>query len=172
MDMRSTTAVQRTGDVMRWVRCGLLVAALVLAAACSSGESTPPGAEPGTPPTSPSTSSTSSTPTSPSTPSSPGELVSRIPPGGTLRVIVTLSGSFVPEGELPDEAARQAQRQAISAGQTAVLDELASTRVSDVRRFTYTPQLALTVDAAALERLLRSRRVAAVQEDTAQSQTG
>jgi hypothetical protein len=169
MDLRSTTAVQRTGDVMRWVRCGLLVAALVLPTACSSGESTPPGAEPATPPTSPSTSSTSSTS---STPSSPGELVSRIPPGGTLRVIVTLSGSFVPEGQLPDEAARQAQRRAISAAQTAVLDELASTRVSDVRRFAYTPQLALTVDATALERLLRSRRVAAVQEDTAQSQTG
>jgi hypothetical protein len=127
----------------------MLAAALLLPASCSSGEGTKPGADP-----------------------SPTTLVSKIPPGGTLPVIVTLAGAFVPEGELADEPARLAQRRAIKAAQDAVLAELPSSGVRAVRRFAYTPQLALTVDAAALERLLRSQRVAAVQEDTAQSQTG
>jgi hypothetical protein len=89
-----------------------------------------------------------------------------------LPVIVTLDGDFVPEGELADDAARAEQRRRISAAQDAVLDELKPNRVGNVRRFAYTPQLALTVDAAALERLLRSPRVAAVQEDTAQPPMG
>lgn len=131
---------------MRWVRIGVLAAALLLAASCSSGESTKPEASPTT-------------------------KVAKVSPGGTLPVIVTLAGTFVPEGELADEPARLAQRRAIKAAQDAVLAELPSSGVRVVRRFTYTPQLALTVDAAALERLLRSHRVAAVQEDTAQSQT-
>ncbi|MDX6279598.1 MAG: hypothetical protein QOH03_669 [Kribbellaceae bacterium] len=59
---------------------------------------------------------------------------------------------------------------AIRAAQDAVLAELPSSGVPAVLRYAYTPQLALTVDATALERLLRSQRVAAVQEDTAQSQ--
>lgn len=99
-------------------------------------------------------------------------MLSRVPPGGSLRVIVTLSGSFVPEGNLPDEPSRRSQRRDISAAQTAVLAELSAFEVRNVRRFVYTPQLALTVDAAALRELLRSPRVAAVAEDTAQSQTG
>lgn len=139
------------GNVMRWVRIGVLAAALLLPAACSSGESTTPGTEP--------------------SPTLQTTLLSKVPPGGTLRVIVTLTGPFVPEGELADEPARLAQRRAIKAAQDAVLAELPSSGVRAVRRFAYTPQLALTVDAAALERLLRSPRVAAVQEDTAQSQT-
>jgi roadblock/LC7 domain-containing protein len=87
-------------------------------------------------------------------------------------VVVTLAGNYVPDGELPDEPARLAQRLAIRVAQDAVLAELPASGVRAVRRFAYTPQLALTVDAAALERLLRSQRVAAVQKDTAQSQHG
>jgi hypothetical protein len=136
---------------MHWVRWGVLAAALLLTASCSSGASTTPESLPSTP---------------------QSTLLSRVPSGGTLRVIVTLAGSFVPEGELADESARQVQRRAIRAAQDAVLAELPSSGVPAVRRFVYTPQLALTVDAAALDRLLRSQRVAAVQEDTAQSQNG
>jgi hypothetical protein len=132
---------------MRWVRWGVLVAALLLTASCSSGVGTTP---------------------SPGTPQS--TLLTKVPSGGTLRVIVTLAGSFVPEGDLADESARQDQRRAIRAAQDAVLAELPSSGVQAVLRYAHTPQLALTVDAAALERLLRSQRVTAVQEDTAQSQ--
>jgi hypothetical protein len=132
---------------MHWVRWSVLLAALLLTASCSSGASTTPS--PGTPQSS---------------------LLTKVPSGGTLRLIVTLAGSFVPEGELADESARQDQRRAIRAAQDAVLAELPSSGVKAVLRYAYTPQLALTVDAAALERLLRSQRVAAVQEDTAQSQ--
>ncbi|NEA32826.1 hypothetical protein [Streptomyces sp. SID13031] len=140
---------------MHWVRWGVLAAALLLAASCSSGASTTPDAQ---------------QPSPGSTPQS--TLLSRVPPAGTLPVVVTLAGTYVPEGELADESARQAQRRAIRAAQDAVLAELPSSGVRAVRRFAFTPQLALTVDAAALERLLRSQRVAAVQEDTAQSQHG
>lgn len=130
---------------MRWFRCCLLAAALLLLpVACSSGESTQPPATPGL----------------------------SVTPGGVLPVIVTLAGDFVPEGELADDAARLEQRRRIRAAQDAVLEELGADRVGNVRRFAYTPQLALTVDAAALARLLRSPRVAAVQEDTAQPTMG
>lgn len=131
---------------MRWFRCCLLTAALVVTVACSSGESTEPTPQ--------------------------NTLLSRVSAGGTLPVIVTLAGDFVPEGALPDDTARQAQRRRISAAQSAVLEELEQNRISAVRRFAYTPQLALTVDAAALTQLLRSKRVAAVQEDTAQPTMG
>jgi hypothetical protein len=139
------------GNVMRRVRFGVLAAALLLTGSCSSGAGTPPAAEP-----------------------SPSQhaLLGKVPAGGTLPVMVMLSVAFVPEGELADESARQAQRRAIRAAQDAVLAELPSSGVRSVRRFTFTPQLALTVDATALQRLLRSQRVAAVQEDTAQSQHG
>lgn len=99
-------------------------------------------------------------------------LLGRVPAGGSLPVIVTLAGQYVPEGALPDEHARQTQRQAINAAQTAVLAELSGFQVQRIYRYAYTPQLALSVDAGALAQLLRSQRVAAVQEDTARSPAG
>jgi hypothetical protein len=82
-----------------------------------------------------------------------------------LRVIVTLAGVFRPEGDLGDQA-RAAQRKAISTAQDAVLAEVPRARV--IRRYDAVPQLALGVDAAGLELLRQSPRIAAVQEDTAQ----
>lgn len=134
---------------MRWIRVATAVAAIVLVVAACGAEDT---------------SSPAPTPDS--------SLLGRVPVGGSLPVIITLAGRFTPEGNLPDDRARHVQRQEISAAQTAVLAELAGFAVRDVSRFSYTPQLALTVDAAALDQLLRSKRVAAVQEDTARSQTG
>jgi hypothetical protein len=134
---------------LRWIRLATaVVAVLLVTTACSADEGSSPS------------------------PTPESSLLGRIPPGGSLPVIVTLAGHFTAEGDLPDEHARQVQRQKISAAQTAVLAELEGFAVRDVSKFAYTPQLALTVDAAALEQLLRSKRVAAVQEDTARSQTG
>jgi hypothetical protein len=133
---------------LRWIRVvTAVVAVLLVAAACSTDEGSSPS------------------------PTAENSLLGRVPAGGSLPVIVTLSGEFTAEGNLPDEHARQLQRQEINAAQTAVLAELSGYQVRGVHRFTYTPQLALTVDAAALEQLLRSKRVAAVQEDIARSQT-
>jgi hypothetical protein len=85
------------------------------------------------------------------------------PPG--QRVIVTLAGSFRPEGDLGDQA-RQEQRKAIRTAQDAVLAEVPQAQL--IRRYDAVPQLALVVDAAALDRLRHSPQVAAVQQDTAQ----
>ncbi|GAB3925365.1 hypothetical protein GCM10029976_018510 [Kribbella albertanoniae] len=100
--------------------------------------------------------------------SSPSAPPSAVP---DVRVIVTLAGDFRPEGELGDQA-RRAQRTAIRAAQDAVLAELPAAGVQVNRRYDAVPQLALSVDATALDLLRRSPRVAAVQEDTAQSQSG
>jgi hypothetical protein len=130
---------------LRWIRfAAAVVAVLAVTIACSADER----------------------------PAPESTLLARVPAGGSLPVIVTLAGEFVPEGALPDEQARQVQRQTISAAQNAVLAELSGYQVRSVYRFAYTPQLALTVDAGALAQLLRSKRVAAVQEDTARSQHG
>ncbi|GAA0618384.1 hypothetical protein HPO96_13275 [Kribbella sandramycini] len=83
-------------------------------------------------------------------------------------MIVTLAGDFRPEGEL-DAQSRQVQRQAIRTAQDAVLRELAGSGVQVLRRYDALPQLALSVDATALDRLRHSIRVAAVRDDTAQS---
>ncbi|MFB6722399.1 hypothetical protein ACFCV3_19640 [Kribbella sp. NPDC056345] len=94
-----------------------------------------------------------------------GSTPTETPSGESRRVIVTLAGSFRPEGDLGDQA-RRAQRTAIRAAQDAVLAEVPTAQV--IRRYEAVPQLALVVDATALERLQHSPRVAAVQEDTAQ----
>ncbi len=101
----------------------------------------------------------------------PGSTPTEPPSGESRRVIVTLAGTFRPEGDLGDQA-RRAQRTAIRAAQDAVLAELPATGVQVIRRYDAVPQLALSVDATALDLLRRSPRVAAVQEDTAQSQSG
>ncbi|MFC9692907.1 hypothetical protein ACFTSF_30435 [Kribbella sp. NPDC056951] len=94
-----------------------------------------------------------------------GSTPAETPSGESQRVIVTLAGNFRPEGELGDQA-RRAQRTAIRAAQDAVLAEVPTAQV--IRRYDAVPQLALVVDAAALDRLQHSPRVAAVQQDTAQ----
>lgn len=86
---------------------------------------------------------------------------------GSLPVIVRLSVPWTPQASLPDEAARQRQREAIADAQTALLAELTPYRIRNPRRYTSLPLLAATVDEAALTHLLGSRAVASVQEDSA-----
>lgn len=85
-------------------------------------------------------------------------LLDQVRQEGSLAVIVTLAVS--PE------------KQQIAQAQTALLDELGKFDVRNVRRFTYTPLLALVVDEPALRHLLGSPRVAAIQEDTADPSHG
>jgi hypothetical protein len=93
-------------------------------------------------------------------------LLSRARAGGPVQVIVRLCVAFRPEGELSDAAARR-QRASIARAQDSLLKELRGARVRRVRKFIYTPFVAMTADAAALLRLRSSAAVANVEEDAA-----
>ena len=86
---------------------------------------------------------------------------------GYVRVIVDLDigKPFVPEGYLPNEAARQAQRNAIAAAQNGLLNALARQNINATAQFTFVPGVGLEVDAAALDALATSPFVANVAED-------
>lgn len=85
---------------------------------------------------------------------------------GSVAVVVRLCVPYRPEGELSDEAARL-QHAAIKRAQDALLAELRRTRVGAVKRFEFTPFIALTADIEVLRRLRTSRFVADVTEDGA-----
>jgi subtilisin len=90
---------------------------------------------------------------------------------GRVRVIVQLAAGFVPEGRLPNQAARAAQRAGIAAAQGGLLARLEGADIAQVHRYQFIPYLALNVSAAALEELARSPQVAGVMLDTAQQPT-
>jgi len=84
-----------------------------------------------------------------------GDLRARAARDGAVRVIATLAIA----GEQPGpDAIRQAQDRVIAA--------LQGTRYADLRRYQSVPQLALTAGPDALEVLLASPLVAAVQSDS------
>ena len=84
--------------------------------------------------------------------------------GERVRVLVELDAAFAPEGALA-AAARGAQRRRIAAAQASLAADLAGTPHRVVRAFRAIPFAALEVEAAALEALARSPRVAAVTSD-------
>jgi hypothetical protein len=94
------------------------------------------------------------------------ELSARARAQGSIDVIVKLCVPFRPEGELSDADARR-QRDAIARAQDALIKELRGERVAHVKRYEYTPFIALEVDASALRRLRSSASVAEVTEDAA-----
>jgi hypothetical protein len=94
------------------------------------------------------------------------ELSARARARGSVSVVVKLCVPFRPEGELSDADARR-QRAAIARAQDALLKELRGARVANVKRYEYTPFIALEVDAGALRRLRSSASVAEVTEDAA-----
>lgn len=85
---------------------------------------------------------------------------------GALRVLVRLRVELRPEGELT-AAEMAAQRARLQAVQQRVLDRLAGTAHTVLRRYTLLPMLALRVDEAALCRLLGMAEVEGVSADTA-----
>lgn len=85
-----------------------------------------------------------------------------------VRVIATLNLEFVPEGNLPDQAAVDQQRNRISELQTKVLAKLRDCKVASVRRYKYTPAIALEADACALARLIKAPEVSRITEDRMQ----
>jgi hypothetical protein len=87
-------------------------------------------------------------------------------------VIVSLAGDWSPEADLPAPEDVTRQRAQIAALQQDVMEMLRGTQFVMVRLYEITPQMALQVDAAALERLRQSKLVAAVDADTPDPATG
>ncbi len=86
---------------------------------------------------------------------------------GELPVIVRLKTDFAPEGGLDTPQAVGEQRYTIKQVQDLVLADLSGQTVESVKRYQYTPHMALTVDSAGLEVLLNSPDVESVVEDVA-----
>ncbi|HSF40651.1 MAG TPA: S8 family serine peptidase, partial [Thermoanaerobaculia bacterium] len=84
---------------------------------------------------------------------------------GALRVLVRVAAAFAPEGQLDNAQAVSGQRRAIDTAQDTVLGQLGGANAQVNARFETIPFLALTVDAAALDRLAALPGVLGVAED-------
>ena len=71
-----------------------------------------------------------------------------------VRVIVRLNTSYIPEGLLKAEEEALAQRQRIQTIQEKLLGRLASANYRGLKRYRYTPLLALTVNERGLAGLM------------------
>jgi subtilisin family serine protease len=92
-------------------------------------------------------------------------LISKAESNGTVRVIIGLDVAFTPEGELAGAQAVQSQQQAISIAQNQVWQQIAGDNSELVSSFKYIPAMALSVDAAALDKLTSLPQVTYIQED-------
>ncbi|MEM6284903.1 MAG: hypothetical protein AAF787_22120, partial [Chloroflexota bacterium] len=77
-------------------------------------------------------------------------LMSQAQQQGTVQVIVTLSGQFKADSSLSAQG-QQNQRNTIAGAQSGLLSSLGSTGTKPVYSYKYVPQMALEVDAAALQ---------------------
>lgn len=84
---------------------------------------------------------------------------------GSVQVIVGLDIPFAPEGMLASQPQVQAQRTAIASQQQDLLSRLQAYNVRTIRRFTYIPYIALTVDEAALDALSQDPLVTSISRD-------
>jgi hypothetical protein len=94
------------------------------------------------------------------------ELQAKITASGSIRIIVTLEMPFVPKAD-PASKDTQEQISRIASLQDALLTELAPYNITGSYKFTYVPQLVMTVNGPALRALLASTLVRSVQKDVA-----
>jgi hypothetical protein len=94
------------------------------------------------------------------------DLLAKAKTYGSVRVIVHLTlDAWKPEGDLLNDQAVTAQREAIADLQAKLLSRMASFGVSDIKQFIYVPQVALKVSPAALQDLLSNPDVTGIWED-------
>jgi hypothetical protein len=94
------------------------------------------------------------------------DLLAKAKTHGSVRVIVHLRlTAWKPEGDLLNDQAVTAQREAIADLQAKLLSRMASFGVSDIKQFIYVPQVALKVSPAALQDLLSNPDVTGIWED-------
>ena len=85
----------------------------------------------------------------------------------TVRVIVGLCVDFAPEGTLPGNREVQKQRRAITRAQDALIKKMSRHKVTGVKKYSFVPFMAITVDGAALSFLNSSALVATIEVDEA-----
>src|SRR5688572_26190907 len=93
------------------------------------------------------------------------ELNSKASLDGTVSVIVRLRVAFRPEGDLLGAAEVQAQLAVIAQSQDSLMKEVTGFDPASLKRFEYTPYLAVKVNAAGLEELRLSSNVIDIHED-------
>ena len=93
------------------------------------------------------------------------ELKQKVQDEGTVRVIATLTEKFVPEGQLFDQSAIQAQQDNIRAAQNRVLNHLSKDNYSKFYMFDTIPMVATEVDSEGLNQLLAANDIASIVED-------
>lgn len=92
-------------------------------------------------------------------------LISKARAKGSVHIIVGLCVEFVPEGNLTNPRAVQAQRQAIALAQNKLLRRLSAYKVTSIKKYEFMPFIAMQVDAPALRFLKASSQIASIEED-------
>lgn len=110
----------------------------------------------------------------PLTPQALETLLAKAKAQGFMRVIVGLNVTFVPEGNLPNPQAVQAQRRTIRQAQGALLESLLACKFKpgSIKRFDAIPFIAMSVNAAALKYLNASTQVKSIEEDVVNAPMG
>lgn len=89
---------------------------------------------------------------------------------GSAKVIIGLNIEFTPMGKV-SESAEVAQVAAITKAQNDILNALAVHSVQNVKKFSYIPYMAMSVDSAALDALMANPLVSVIEEDLAEPPT-
>ncbi len=89
-------------------------------------------------------------------------LLDKVSKNGKVRVIIELNIDYDPNLSKENKVTQRAN---IKAAQNSLMNALSSYDIKKFKHFKYTPQIAMTVDAALLDQLLSSGLVKSVQED-------
>ena len=89
---------------------------------------------------------------------------------GSVRILVKLNMPFVPDGQLSPKQSEEQQRY-ISKMQDQLCTVLVHHDVQGIKRFKYTPYMAMRVNAAALKVLISSSFVSSIEAESAMPPT-
>lgn len=84
---------------------------------------------------------------------------------GSVRIIVHLNINYTTEGDLASTQAIQSQQAQISQAQGNLLNRFVSHNISGVKQFATIPYMAMEVDPAALDALLKDPSISSIEED-------
>jgi hypothetical protein len=93
------------------------------------------------------------------------KLLARTQAAGIVRIIVKLNMHFVPDGQLSSQEAVEQQAR-IAKMQDRLCAELSKYNVKGIKKFKYTPYIAMEVDSTALAALISNSLVVSVEEDS------
>jgi len=93
------------------------------------------------------------------------QLLDKSKSNNSLHVIATLNIDYKPEGKIKDPQQIMKQRGTIHSQQQNLLNDLPEKTSTSAKLFTYTPQVALTVDEQTLKILIDNPTITSIQED-------